>query len=290
LQGFNDTTDMHIVDSSSYLLAPGASAAEAMAASVSLAGNEIVSANTVLRLSSLANFTHDGGTLTLAGNDFANAPTLKAVADMGSHFTEGGHSLTLTQDDLALTPTELAAVNTDGFVANGHVISALLVNHTVTDSGNILSLTATGVAGSSVHVYGATGTQISATTEGSASFTVSAPDVAGTSFSITEVVNGVESAPVVVLDATALENAVAGTSAVFASSGQIEVDTGKYINLYTAGSQLPNAPALVYDPHSHTISLDIPSSAPVTLITLGASTSPSSIDPSEILVKHHSVS
>jgi hypothetical protein len=54
------------------------------------------------------------------------------------------------------------------------------------------------------------------------------------------------------------------------------------------GAQLPNAPALVYDPAHHTISLDIPNSAPVTLITLGASTSPASIDPSEILVKHHS--
>ena len=288
LQGFNDTTDMHIVDTSSYLLAPGASAAEAMAASVSLDGNEIVSANTVLRLSALPHFSHDGGTLTLAGNDFANAVTLKAIGDMGAHFSEGGHSLSLTQDDLALTPTELAAINADGFLGGVHLVSALLVNTGVTDASNVLSLSATGVAGASVHIYGSSGSLISATHEANAGFTVSAPDVAGTAFSITEVVNGVESAPVVVLDATALENAVAGTSAIFASSGQIQVDTGKYINLYTAGSQLPNAPALVYDPHAHTISLDIPSSAPVTLITLGASTSPSSIDPSEILVKHHS--
>jgi hypothetical protein len=289
LQGFADTTDMHIVDSSSYLLAPGASAAEAMAVSVSLDGNETVSANTILRLSEVPHFTTGGAILSLASNDFANAPTLQAIADLGGNFTENGHSLSLTQDDLALTPTEYAAIQTDGFVANGHVISAVLVTSGNTDSGNLLSVSATGIAGADVNVYGATGAPISTTHEANASFTITAPDT-GTSygFSITETVAGVESAPVVVLDQAALENAVSQLSASFASSGQIQVDSGKYINLYTLGAQLPNAPALVYDPAHHTISLDIPNSAPVTLITLGASTSPASIDPSEILVKHHS--
>jgi hypothetical protein len=289
LQGFNDTTDMHIVDSSSYLLAPSATAAELMAASVSLDGNEIVSANTILRLSEVPHFVAGGGQLILAGNDFANAATLNAIGSMGSNFNENGHSLTLTQDDLALTPTEYAAIQQDGFVANGHAISAVLSNTHVTDTGGLLSLAATGVAGSLVNIYGASGSLVSSTHEGNAGFTVTAPDLTGgASFSITEVVAGVESAPVVVLDANALESLVAQTQIGFANSGEIQVDSGKYINLYTAGTPLPNAPALVYDPHAHTISLDIPNSAPVTLITLGASTSPASIDPTEILVKHHS--
>ncbi len=290
LQGFSDTTDMHIVDSSAYLLAPAASAAEAMAASVSLAGNEFVSANTVLRLSEIPHFTDTGGTLTLASNDFANAATLQAIADLGTNFSEGGHSLTLMQNDLTLTPTELAAINADGILSNGYLISAVLMNSGATDTSNLLSVTATGVAGAAVNIYGATGSLISTTHETNASFTVTAPDVgsgSGNNFSITETVGGVESAPVVVLDQAALENAVALASASFASSGQIEVDSGKYINLYTAGASLPNAPALVYNPVAHTISLDIPNAAPVTLITLGASTTPASLETSEILIKHH---
>ena len=279
---------MHIVDSSSYLLAPGASAAEAMAASVSLDGNEMVSANTVLRLSEVPHFIAGGGTLTLASNDFADAPTLKAVADMGGNFSVGGHSLTMTQDNLSLTPAEFLALQNDGLVTNGHLISAMLVNTSVTDTNNLLSLSATGVSGASVHVYDAGGNLFSTTHEANASFIVSAPDPGAVGFSITESVNGVESAPVVVLDAAALENAVSGADANFANTGQIQVDSGKYISLYTAGTPLPNAPSLVYDPHAHTISLDIPNAAPVTLITLGASTSPAAIDPTEILVKHHS--
>jgi hypothetical protein len=289
LQGFSDTADINIVDDSSYLLASSASAAEAMAASVSLAGNEVVSANTVLRLSEIPHFITSGGTLTLAGNDFANAPTLKAIADMGSHFSEGGHSLTLTQDDLALTPTEFAALAADTFVLNGHVISAELVNDSVTDSANTMALTATGVTGASVNVYDHGGVLLSSTMESSPSFVVTAPDAGpGNNFSITETVNNVESAPVVVLNASTLEGLVSGASSAFSTSGQIQVGVGEYLNLYTAGATLPNAPSLVYDPNAHTISLDIPSAAAVVLITLGASTHPASIDPSEILVKHHS--
>jgi hypothetical protein len=102
------------------------------------------------------------------------------------------------------------------------------------------------------------------------------------------VVNGTESAPVVVLEAGILENAVSAAHATFASSGQIEVATGEYLNLYTAGSvPMLTAPALVYDPNAHTVSLDIPGNAPVTLLTLGAATHPATLDVSEVLVKHH---
>jgi hypothetical protein len=290
LQGFADTTDMHIVDGSSYLLQSSAYAAELMAASVSLAGNETVSAATVLRLAETPHFTYSGGTLSLANNDFANAQTLQAIADMGTNFSENGHSLTLTQNNLSLAPTELAAIIADGgVIANGYVISAMPVNATYTDTGNVLSVSAAGVAGATVNVYGGSGSLISSTLEANSGFTVTAPDVGtGNNFSITETVNGVESAPVVVLDQTTLENLVNLTPSSFASTGQIQIDTGKYINLYTAGAQLPNAPSLVYDPVHHTISLDMPNMAPVTLITLGASTAPASLQSTEILIKHHS--
>jgi hypothetical protein len=291
LQGFADTTDMHIVDGSSYLLQSSAYAAELMAASVSLAGNETVSAATVLRLAETPHFTYSGGTLSLANNDFANAQTLQAIADMGTNFSENGHSLTLTQNNLSLAPTELAAIIADGgVVANGYVISAMPVNATYTDIHNVLTVNASGVAGATINVYGASGAAVPAdVSDTNGNVVVATPDSApGNNFSITETVNGVESAPVVVLDQTALENLVSLAPSSFASIGQIQIDTGKYINLYTAGATLPNGPALVYDPVAHTISLDMPNAAPVTLITLGASTAPASLQSTEILIKHHS--
>ncbi len=93
----------------------------------------------------------------------------------------------------------------------------------------------------------------------------------------------------VVLEASLIETAVSAAQVQFASSGMIEIDSGKYLNLYVAGD-VPNnlaVPALVYNPAAHTISLDIPNALPVTLITLGAATTPASLDLSEILVKHH---
>ena len=289
LPGFNDMRDLSIADSSSYLLDSANLTAEQMATSVTLAGDEIVSANTVLRLSEIPHFNASGGMLILASNDFADAATLKAVADLGSQFSDGGHSLTLTQNVLDLTPTEFAALASDGIVANGYLMSAELVPTSLVDADNTMSLTAKGVAGATVNIYGESGTLISATSEAHAGFTVSAADGGGGyAFSVTEVVNGTESAPVVVLEAGVLENAVTAAHTVFASSGEIEVAAGEYLNLYTAGSvPVLSAPALVYDPNAHTVSLDIPGQAAVTLITLGAATHPASLDISEIMVKHH---
>jgi hypothetical protein len=289
LHGFNDIQNMTIADSSAYLLDSANLTAEQMAVSVTLAGDETVSANTVLRLSELPHFSADDGMLTLAGNDFANAATLKAVADLGTQFSAGGHSITLTQDALDLTPTEFAALQADGVVANGHLVSAVPVNAHVTDDTNMVSLSATGVAGAAVHVYGEDGSLLTSIIAPQAQFTVSAADPGSNhNFSFTELVNGTESAPLVVLDANVLANAVSAASASFAASGAIEVDPGKYLNLYTAGSvPVLNAPALVYDPSAHTVALDIPGNAPVTLITLGAGTHPASLDISEVLVKHY---
>jgi hypothetical protein len=290
LPGFDDTQNLTIADSSAYLLASANLSAEQQAVAVTLAGDEIVSANTVLRLSEVPHFAVGDNMLTLAGNDFANAATLKAIADLGTQFSDGGHTITVTADVLDLTPAEYSALQNDGLVSNGHAISAVLVNDSIVDMNNVMALTATGVAGATVNIYDSDGHLLSAQTETQAGFTVTAPDGGtGHAFSITETVNGTESAPVVVLEANLLETAVNAADAQFASSGEIEVDSGKYLNLYSSTDVPRNlqAPALVYNATTHTISLDIPNASPITLITLGANTHPSSLDVSEILVKHH---
>ena len=238
----------------------------------------------------MPHFTVGDNLLTLAGNDFANAATLKAIADLGTQFSDGGHTITATADALNLTPTEYAALQNDGIVANGHAISAVLVDTSVTDLNNLMALTATGVAGATVNIYDSSGNPLSNTVEAQSGFTITAPDSGlGHAFSITETVNGKESAPVVVLEANLIEAAVTAADATFATSGAIEVDSGKYLNLYTSTSVPQNlqTPALVYNAATHTISLDLPNASAVTLITLGASTHPASLDVSEILVKHH---
>jgi hypothetical protein len=291
LQGFADTTHMTIADTSSYLLQSAASLAESMAAAVVLSDNETVSANTILRLSEIPNFSDTGGTLTLAGNDYVDTPTFEAILNLGSHFSSGGFALTLTQNVLSLTPTEFTAYQNqeDPLHFNGYVIAVMPVNASDTDTGGTLSVTATGLSGATVNVYNAAGTAIVTEQNSPATFTVNIPDAGtGNNFSITETNLGGESAPLVVLDQSALENLVGLSPTSFASTGQIQIDTGKYINLYTAGATLPNAPALVYSPTAHTISLEMPNASPVVLITLGASTTPASLEPSEILIKHHS--
>jgi hypothetical protein len=152
LPGFSDTQHLTIADSSAYLLASANLSAEQQAVAVTLAGDETVSANTVLRLSEVPNFNVGDNLLTLAGNDFANAATLKAIADLGTNFSDGGHTITATQDALNLTPTEFTALQNDGVLASGHALSAILVNDSVTDLNNILSLSATGVAGATINV------------------------------------------------------------------------------------------------------------------------------------------
>ena len=289
LPRFADTVNITVADASSYLLNGANLTAEQMAASVTLAGDETVSANTVLRLSEVPHFTPGSSHLVLAGNDFADAATLKAIADDGTAFQSAGHTITLMQDAPDLTPGEYNALHSDIVNANGHAIGITPTAGAVTDSGAVLSVSATGIAGGTVHVYAQDGTPVGGFTSSSAGFTVSVPDTApGHNFEITETVGGVEGAPLVVLDAGALENVVASTGAVFASSGQIQIDPGKFINLYEAGS-VPalTHPALVYDPVAHTVSLDLPNGGVVPLITLGGTTHPSSLDLAEILIKHH---
>ena len=289
LPHFTDVDNISIADSSSYLLNSANLTAEQMATSVTLAGDETVSANTIYRLSELPHFTPGSSHLELASNDFADAVTLKAIADDGTAFVASGHTVTVTEDALDLSPSEFANLQADSIVGNGHV-GLLPSVVSVTDAGNLLSVSAEGYAGGTVQVYGQTGSLLSSVMQSNAGFTVTTADAApGQSFAITETVHGVEGAPLLVLDAAAIETAITQAGSTFASSGTIQVDAGKFLSLYEANAVPTNltAPALVYNPTAHTVSLDLPGSTPVTLITLGSSTHPTSLDLSEIIIKHY---
>ena len=291
LPSFSDTQDLTISDDPSYLLNAASLAAENMASVVTLASDEVVSTNTVLRLSELPHFTSGGFHLALASNDFANAATLKAVADMGSAFQANGHSVTMTSDALDLSPAEFTALQADNISHNGHQLGFIPTLVSVTDVGNVLSVAGAGLAGGTVRLYASDGTLLSTQTQAAGGFSVSTSDTgAGHAFSLTEAGPGAgaEGAPLVILDAAALEAEVAAAGASFASSGAIQVDTGKAVNLYTAGA-VPNLlqPALVYDPTAHTLSLDIPGQSPIALLSLGSTTHPASLDASEIIFKVH---
>ncbi len=292
IPGFTDTHDLTIADDASYLLNTANLTAETAAVSVTLAGDEIVSANEILRLSEVPHFTPGSSELILASNDFADAPTLKAIADFGAAFDHNGNSITLTGDVLNLSPTEYIALQSDDVVQNGHELGIVPTAVSLTDADNILTIAGTGVAGGTVKIYAADGSQISSSYEVTGGFTVTAQDMGpGNNFAVTETMEatGTEGAPLVILDAGSVETAVAALGGNFASTGAIQVDSGKFINLYEAGSvpqNLSNA-ALVYDPTAHTISLDVPGHSMVTLITLGGTTHPTTLEATEILFKTH---
>ncbi len=289
LPGFADTTNLTIADGASYLINSANLTAEQIAASVTLSGDETVSANTVLRLAALPHFTPGTSHLVLAGNDFADAATLHAIAGDGSAFLANGHTVTLTQDVLNLSPTEYAALQTDHVVANGHMLGVAPALATVADHG-ALSISATGIAGGTVHIYGADGALLTSTTPANAGFTITIADpTAGQNYALTQTVGGVEGAPLIVLDDVALEHAASLANATFGSTGAIQVAPGLALNLYEAGSVPAHTQAaLVYDPVAHTISLEGSAGAPVTLITLGGTAHPASLDAADIIIKHHS--
>lgn len=290
LPGFADTQNLTVTDDPSYLLDTHNLAAEQMAVQVTLAGDEIVSANTVLRLSSVPHFSPGTSDLVLAGNDFADGGTLKAIADLGQNFDHNGHSLTMIADVLGLTPAEYEALQGDGVVRNGHALGITPSSASITDAGNVMTLAGEGVAGGTIKVYGADGALITSNAHMNAGFTATAADSGpGHNFSLTETAPaGSEGAPLVVLDTNLLEQALASAGGTFAGSGMIQVESGKFINLYTAGS-VPalSHPALVYDPVAHTVALDVPGQSMITLVTLGGSTHPASLDVNEILFKTH---
>ena len=292
IPGFADAHNLSISDEASYLLDTYNLGAEQLAAEVTLAGDETVTANTVLRLTEVPHFTPGDSHLVLSSNDFANALTIKAIADVGSAFDPNGHTITLTSDVMNLTPQEFIALTHDSTSQNGHMLGVVPTAISVTDIGNTVQLSGIGVVGSTVKLFGSDGSLVSSVSQADAGFTISADDVGhGHNFSLTESAGGIssEGAPIVILDSGTLETSVATAGGSFASTGQIQVSTGKFVDLYEAGS-IPislNHAALVYDPVAHTVALDLPGQGLTTLVTLGGSTHVASLDASEILFKLH---
>ncbi len=290
--GFSDVHNLTIADDPSYLLDSANLSAEQMAVQVTLPNDELISANTVLRLSELPHFTPGTAHLLLASNDFADAATLKAIADMGGAFDANGHGITVTADALNLTPAEFAALQLDNVSLNNHLVGVTPDAVSVTETSNVVHVSGSDVAGSTIKIYAADGSIISSGLQTGASFSVNADDLGhGHNFSLTESGGGVasEGAPLVILDSGLVESSVAAAGGSFASTGQLQVDTGKFVNLYQSRSipvSLAHA-ALVYDPVAHTIALDIPGQGSTTLITLGGSTHPAGLEASEILFKLH---
>jgi hypothetical protein len=290
LPGYTANGDLSIQDSASYLLNTANHDAEAVATSVTLVGDETVSAATAVALAAVPNFDLGSSVLHLASNDFADAATLKTIADFSTGFDANGHSLTMTQDAIALTPDEYSALQADGLVSNGHALSALPVSLSVTATGGNITIDGTGVDTATVTLYGGDG-HVLTTTGAAPGFTVSAAD-ASVNMSLTETVGAnaatSESAPVVLLEQASLESIVSTDSASFAASGAVHVAGSEYLDIYSAAAAPlhPLSPVLVYDATQHTLSLDVDGHTGVVLVTLGGATTAASLDASEILVKH----
>ena len=230
----------------------------------------------------------------MASDDYANAATLKAIADFGSGFHDGGFSLTVTQDDLTLTPTEYTALQADNVLLNGHAVAAMPSGVSVGSSGGNVLINATGVSGATLNIYGAGGASLGTSVLGSSSIVVSHAEAgAGGAVVITETMPGQtaaagESAPIITLDQTVITtDAGSATFTATAGAGAVQVGVNEYMTLYTAGAQPadPVNPVLVYDPAAHTLSFDVNHSS-VVLVTLGSATHLASLDPSEVFVTH----
>lgn len=291
----------HVIISSDATGLTATELANLYADNLQLGGHHVTVSDTAANLLGLsANAAALATTLSLSAPATVSPAQLATLAGLGN-FTDSNQPITLSADSLNLTPAQYIALQNDGVlanqVANGHVISAALGNIAITDTNNLLSLTnVTSVPGSTVKVYDQHGGLLSAIREGHSGFTITAADTVdhsgnGQAFAFTEVVNGVESAPVVVLDQAAIEAAVTAAGATFANNGAISLNhNNETLAIYTAGVDVPQNlanPALVYDPHAHTVSLDIPNSAPLVLITLGAATDPAAAAALDVVVKHH---
>ena len=293
LPGFTNNGDLSIQDSSDYLLNAANHTAETDATSVTLVGDETVSASTALHLAALPNFTLGSAHLSLASNDYADAATLTAIGNFDTGFDPNGHTLTMTQNALNLTPAEYTALQSDNVVLNGHALSALATGIVVTSGAGTVHVAGIGVDGATLNVYASDGTSLSQTAGVGASFTANASEGSiGNGVVVTETVGASaatsESAPIIALEATVLTDAATFAGATFAGSGSVRVGAGQYVNVYTTANAPahPGNPDLVYDATAHTLSLDIDGHAPLVLVTLGAATHPASLDPTAIVVQH----
>ena len=188
-------------------------------------------------------------TITLTQNASVDAAELAGIGTFGANLVTGSNTVTLTQDALDLTPAEYNALQSDNVQLNGNLWSAAPSGVTVNELSGTAGFSGTGVNGATVHLYDASGAVLASAPVASSVFTVSASD-GGVNFALTETVGGTESAPLIYLEDTILTGQATADNATFAGSGQIQVASGEYLNLYTAGSQpgtLAN-PVLVYNP------------------------------------------
>jgi hypothetical protein len=221
---------------------------------------------------------------------FGDTDAAQAVADLSAHLTErlhqGGPCLALAAEALAQTPPEFVSLTTDFGLPGEHIAASVFIHADIADAQH--ALTNNIAAQGTINVYGESGMLLSATAEARDGFVVPAPARSddGQGFSITESVDGRESGPVVVLDGRRLADAVHDAHADFAQSGAIEVEHGKYLDLYTEG-HVPalERPALVYDPGQHSLGLAIPGQPTLPLVVLGGRAAPALLDSTEILVR-----
>jgi hypothetical protein len=302
--GFGAGGNTITVNSAATLNAAGVAALANDAITLSGANTAITVSDTAANLSALVlPGWLTAPTLTLSQAGSITAAQLASLASLGvAHtITDPGYAVTLSDANVTLTPAQYAALDQgpNSIIANlapsTYTVSAPLSNAaTITDLHNVLSVSDANVPNATVKIYNEQGSLISATHEGQSSFTITASDPAdahgnGQFFVVTEVTNGVESAPLVVLDEGAIQAAVAAAGATFANAGGVTVAANEHLAVYTAGAVPQNLanPVLVYDPHAHTVSLDIPNSAPIVLVTLGTSTDPAALTAADFVVKHH---
>lgn len=298
LHGFSNSGGaMTIQDTSTYLLDSANAAAEAAATSVTLAGDETLSILTTEQLVALPHFDIGTATISLAANDYADAAALEVVANLGSQFDSRGLQLTLTEDALDLTPAQWLNLQDDNLVLNGHHYGAvpLVVSVTYDNVQDQIEIHGTGLGGATLNIYTfaapntvAATQQISAGTQ--VGFVVETDeDTAGGGIILTETKGGTgESAPIIAIERDTLANAVTAANATFATTGSIMVDNGQYVDLVSSDDIVPSPahPVLVYNPTSHTLALHISGQNPLTLVTLGTTTTPDTLDAGEIFVRH----
>ena len=310
LTGFTDPShDLTISDHPSFLIDPTYLAAETAATTVTIPGDETVSAATVLRLSEVPHFTPGANHLILAANDVVDDPTLAAIGDFGTSYNPNGHTITMTQDDTSLTQAEYNALQSDNVVTNGHLFSAAQPTPTLTfytefEGGGTLDVRLQTQGGGFFSAYDHNGATVGINSLSSTQPSLIDVNIADSTnnYAFTETSgssgssSGTVSNPVIMLDVASLTSAAGGAGfSTTATPGAVSFNTENtgspgtgttyYLPLYTAGS-VPTltAPALVYDPVAHTLSLD--AHANTVLITLGGTDFPSSLVASEIGVKY----
>ncbi|MGE4047644.1 MAG: beta strand repeat-containing protein [Acetobacteraceae bacterium] len=293
LPGFTNTGDLSIEDGSAYLLNSTNLAALNAATNVTLAGDETVSLLTATRLVALPNFAIGANTLTLASNDFADAATLRVIADLDSAFEAGVKTIKMTQDALDLTPTQYEALQDDNLSLNGHALSALATGVNVTSAAGDVHVTGQGVDGATLKVYASDGTELSSTDGVDAAFEAIADEnTINNAMVVTQVVGGTaansESAPIIAIERDVFTDFATAHTATFATSGEIQVDTNQYVDLYDSSEapSNPSNPVLVYNSNAHTLALHLSGQAPLVIVTLGSATTPTQLDEDYIFIRH----